>query len=91
MRDIAAVMGMKAASLYNHIKSKQEILSEIILSLAEAVYFWYGCYCGSEKTTLEKLQDIIALHIQITSNHPNGMASLNARLDAFRGKVRLLF
>ena len=24
MRDIATVMGMKAASLYNHIKSKQD-------------------------------------------------------------------
>ena len=29
MRDIATAMGMKAASLYNHIKSKQEILKEI--------------------------------------------------------------
>ena len=30
MRDLAKAMGIKAASLYNHINSKQEILSVII-------------------------------------------------------------
>jgi len=35
MRDLAAEMGIKAASLYNHIASKQEILWNIIISLAE--------------------------------------------------------
>ena len=31
MRDIAQAMDIKAASLYNHIKSKQEILVLIII------------------------------------------------------------
>ena len=35
MRDLATAMGIKAASLYNHIQSKQEILSTIIIDLAE--------------------------------------------------------
>ena len=34
MRDIAKAMGIKAASLYNHIKNKEEILTFIIISLA---------------------------------------------------------
>jgi len=78
MRDIATVMGMKAASLYNHIRSKQEILSIIILSLAEDFTSGMEAIVNSNKTTVEKLQDIISLHIQITTDHPNGMASLNA-------------
>lgn len=78
MRDIATVMGMKAASLYNHIKSKQEILSEIILSLAEEFTSGMKLIVASEKTTIDKLKEIISLHIRITTNHPNGMASLNA-------------
>ena len=78
MRDIATVMGMKAASLYNHIKSKQEILSEIILSLAEEFTEGMNAIVNSKKTTVEKLQDIISLHIKITTNHPDGMSSLNA-------------
>lgn len=91
MRDIAAVMGMKAASLYNHIKSKQEILSEIILSLAEQFTSGMDAVVVSEKTTLEKLQEIIALHIQITSNHPNGMASLNANWMHLEEKLDYYF
>jgi AcrR family transcriptional regulator len=78
MRDIATVMGMKAASLYNHIKSKQEILSLIILSLAEDFTSGMETIVSSDKTTVEKLQDVISLHVQITINNPNGMASLNA-------------
>lgn len=78
MRDIATVMGMKAASLYNHIKSKQEILSLIILSLAEEFTSGMETIVSSDKTTVEKLQDVISLHVQITINHPNGMASLNS-------------
>ncbi|WP_339614539.1 helix-turn-helix domain-containing protein, partial [uncultured Winogradskyella sp.] len=35
MRDLATAMGIKAASLYNHINSKQDILNAIIISLAE--------------------------------------------------------
>ena len=34
MRDIAQAMDIKAASLYNHIKSKQEILVLIIIEIA---------------------------------------------------------
>jgi AcrR family transcriptional regulator len=78
MRDIATVMGMKAASLYNHIKSKQEILSIIILSLAENFTDGMEKIVKSEKSINEKLQDIISLHIQITVDHPSGMASMNS-------------
>ena len=35
MRDIAQAMDIKAASLYNHISSKQEILVLIIIKIAE--------------------------------------------------------
>jgi TetR/AcrR family transcriptional regulator, cholesterol catabolism regulator len=78
MRDIANVMGMKAASLYNHITSKQEILSIIIISLADCFTEGMEKIVKSDKNTIEKLQDIISLHIQITIDHPNGMASMNA-------------
>ena len=35
MRDLAFEMGIKAASLYNHITSKQQILAEIIMRIAQ--------------------------------------------------------
>ncbi len=78
MRDIAQELGIKAASLYNHIKSKQEILANIMMSLAEDFTSGMQSIVVAKSSTIEKLQAIIALHVSITTNNPNGMAALNA-------------
>ncbi len=77
MRDIAAEMGMKAASLYNHISSKQHILKDIIIKLAEEFTTGLTQIKNSKATSLEKMEAIVALHIKITSSNTDGMASLN--------------
>jgi AcrR family transcriptional regulator len=77
MRDIAKAMGIKAASLYNHIKNKEEILTFIIISLAEEFIEGINKIQSSKENSQEKLKKIITLHIDITSQNTNGMASLN--------------
>ncbi len=77
MRDIAKAMGIKAASLYNHIASKQEILSNIIISLAEDFTEGMSNIKNSEHSCIDKLKQIVTLHVNITSNNQSGMASLN--------------
>lgn len=77
MRDLAAAMGMKAASLYNHISSKQEILKIIIISLAEAFTEGMDKIIEQEISNVDKLKQIISLHVTIASNNIYGMASLN--------------
>ena len=77
MRDLATAMGMKAASLYNHINSKQEILKAIIISLAEEFTQGMELIKKSDNTTIQKLNLIVELHVNITSNNSYGMASLN--------------
>tara|TARA_B100000809_G_C15140628_1_gene533100 strand:+ start:2462 stop:3031 length:570 start_codon:yes stop_codon:yes gene_type:complete len=77
MRDIAKAMGIKAASLYNHIKNKEEILTFIIISLAEEFIEGLDKVKDSKATCEEKLKQIISLHVDITSRNTNGMASLN--------------
>ncbi len=77
MRDLATAMGMKAASLYNHINSKQEILKEIIISLAEDFTSGMREIKESELSSIEKLKAIVKLHISISSHNIHGMASLN--------------
>ncbi|TBV24993.1 TetR/AcrR family transcriptional regulator [Meridianimaribacter sp. CL38] len=77
MRDLATEMGMKAASLYNHINSKQQILKEIIISLAEEFTTGLKEIQKSNKSNIEKLRDIVKLHVNITSHNTYGMASLN--------------
>ena len=77
MRDIAKAMGIKAASLYNHINSKQEILSNIIISLAEEFTQGMKIIKNSDNNCIDNLKSIVNLHVQITTNNTFGMASLN--------------
>ena len=77
MRDLATAMGIKAASLYNHINSKQEILKAIIISVAEEFTDGMESIIQSEASSISKLKNIVSLHVTITANNTNGMASLN--------------
>jgi len=77
MRDLAKAMGIKAASLYNHINSKQDILKDIIISLAEEFTEGMKAIKSSQGTSIEKLKAIVKLHVDITSRNTYGMASLN--------------
>ncbi|WP_341273011.1 TetR/AcrR family transcriptional regulator [Aquimarina brevivitae] len=77
MRDLARAMGIKAASLYNHIQSKQEILASIIIDLAEHFTTGMNEIVKSDLTIIKKLEKIIELHIDITLTNADGLASLN--------------
>jgi len=77
MRDLAKAMGIKAASLYNHIQSKQEILATIIISLAEEFTNGMNEIFHSDIGTIKKLENIIELHIDVTLRNAEGLASLN--------------
>src|SRR5690554_7119699 len=76
MRDLAAEMNMKAASLYNHISGKQEILAAIILEVAIEFTKGMDNIIAQNASSLQKLKDVIELHIDVTVNYADGMASL---------------
>lgn len=76
MRVLAEEMGIKAASLYNHIASKQEILSTVIISMAEQFTDSMASVMDNDLTPVEKIKSIIIHHIEITLNDPHGTASL---------------
>lgn len=77
MRDIAQAMGIKAASLYNHIQSKQQILSEIIIKIGEDFTEGMAEIFAAEMTSTQKLEKIIGLHVKITMKNPSRMATMN--------------
>ncbi len=65
MRDIAAELGIEAASLYSHIKSKDEILETICFHMAEqflvAIDEVNDIYFDAE----EKLHRIVKMHVAL--------------------------
>ncbi|WP_179344130.1 TetR/AcrR family transcriptional regulator [Winogradskyella ursingii] len=77
MRDLASAMGIKAASLYNHINSKQDILKAIIIEVAEDFTHGMRAIIASEQSNISKLKKVVELHVSISSNNTNGIAALN--------------
>ena len=59
MRDLAAAVGIKAASLYNHISSKQQILSETIIDIAEQFTEGIEMITIQDSDTITKLLSLI--------------------------------
>ena len=74
MQDIADELGIKAASLYNHISSKHELLEQLILPTAMAFTDGMKDIQTSNLNPLQKLERIIALHVKLTVEAPNRMA-----------------
>lgn len=77
MRDIAQAMDIKAASLYNHIKSKQEILVLIIIEIAEEFTTVMNEIVNSNSNSIIKIEKVIQLHIDITLRNADALACLN--------------
>lgn len=77
MRDIAQAMNIKAASLYNHIKSKQEILVLIIIEIAEEFTNVMNEIVASKTFVVNKIERVIQLHINITLRNADALACLN--------------
>ena len=77
VRDIAQALNIKAASLYNHIASKQEILVLIVITIAEEFTNVMEEVQQSDATAIAKIDRIIQLHIDITLRNPDALACLN--------------
>lgn len=77
MRDIAQILDVKAASLYNHINSKQEILELIIFDLVGIFMTKINSTYHKNTDCKAKLIEIIQTHIDIAIHQPNAFATLN--------------
>jgi len=65
MRDLAEHVGVEAASLYNHIQSKSEILQTICFKVANEFMTNLEQVETSPQPTLRKMEAIIRLHIRM--------------------------
>ena len=65
MRDIAEQVGMEAASMYNHIKSKDEILQAICFKISNEYISQLNTIENQIKSPVEKIKELIRLHVRI--------------------------
>ena len=71
MRDIAQAMDIKAASLYNHIKSKQEILTSICLDYMEELLVGVEGVHNLRRTAHAQLVKFLEFYTQFQIDHWN--------------------
>lgn len=64
MRDLAETLGIEAASLYNHIRSKNEILESICFNVANRFNTHLDEIETSSNTPLKKIETLLRFHIQ---------------------------
>jgi TetR/AcrR family transcriptional regulator, cholesterol catabolism regulator len=69
MRDLAEEVGVEAASLYNHISSKSEILQEICFKVANKFMSHIEAIDNSEMDSIAKIEAILRFHVQQMVHH----------------------
>ncbi|WP_170110338.1 TetR/AcrR family transcriptional regulator [Flavilitoribacter nigricans] len=74
MRDIAEAESIKAASIYNHFKSKQEILSSLLLRMARLFTQGMQTVKTSGADPVGQLEQLIRLHVRLTIEHTDAIA-----------------
>lgn len=69
MRDLAEAVGVEAASLYNHIKSKSELLHELVFNVANRFVLKIDEIESEQISSLKKMEKILRFHIVEMINH----------------------
>jgi AcrR family transcriptional regulator len=69
MRDLAKEVGIEAASLYNHLESKEELLHEMCFDIAEQFFAAFNNSVAEEKSPSKKLKAAIKAHIGVIASN----------------------
>lgn len=64
MRDLAETVGIEAASLYNHIRSKNEILEAICFDVANVFNTNLELIENSDLPVIEKIESLLRFHVR---------------------------
>ncbi len=74
LQQIAQAVGMESPSLYNHIKSKQELLSILLMDNARQFDQRIQEIHDANLSALDKIDRIISLHVELTVQNPDAMS-----------------
>lgn len=68
MRDLAETVGIEAASLYNHIQSKSEILQDITFRMANDCNVHLDSLDNNGMNSISKIESLIRFHVSMMIN-----------------------
>ncbi len=82
MRDIAAGVGIKAGSLYNHYPGKQHILLAICLSTVRELYDGVLVRVGETESAEDRLRAFVRWHVEFHTHNRYDARVADEQLDA---------
>ena len=74
MRDLANELGIEAASIYSHIKSKEEILQRVCFRMAQEFFEAIDAAEAVDGSATERLQHAIAAHVRVLTKNTEASA-----------------
>lgn len=74
LQQIAERVGMEGPSLYNHIRSKHELLSILVMTNARVFNDRISEIHSSSLSSMDKIDRVISLHIELTVVNPDAMS-----------------
>lgn len=74
MRDLANALGIEAASIYSHIRSKEEILQRVCFRMAEEFFEAIEAVEATGTTATVKLRNAITAHVQVLTKNTEASA-----------------
>lgn len=74
MRDLAQDLGIEAASLYSHIKSKEEILQKICFRMAEEFFLAWEEVEMENSSQAAKMEKAMVAHVKVITKDTDASA-----------------
>lgn len=88
MRDIADKVGIKAASIYNHYRSKQILLEELLLDVANRFTEGMDKVKHTNLSPREKLEKLIDGHVEIAVHQTDASALITGEWVHLESEAR---
>lgn len=88
MRDIAASLDLQAASLYNHISTKQEILRDVMAATMTSLLSVARSAIAGTRDPVEQLRRATEAHVRFHARHPREVRVGNYEIPALDEPLR---
>jgi AcrR family transcriptional regulator len=94
MKDIAAALGLRAPSLYNHLESKQALLQEIMLGTIETLIREQDAVLATTDDVTDQLRRIMEAHARFHTRYQREVRIGNSQIphlaEPMRTRIREL-
>jgi AcrR family transcriptional regulator len=88
MKDLAAVLGVTAPSLYNHLQSKHDLLAEVMLTTMRTLIADHRAAILGVDSAAEQLRRATEAHVRYHARNPREVAIGNREIPSLEEPTR---